>query len=701
MSTIETVHVVFKTHLDIGFTDLAAHVIERYEKEFIPKAIELAEQLEAEAGSEGFIWTTGSWLIYRYLNRASDAEREKMESAIAKGHIRWHGLPFTTHTELMDESLFRYALSISQKLDKRFGKQTIASKMTDVPGHTLAIVPIMQEAGIRYMHIGVNRASKRPAVPSVFRWQAPCGAEVIVNYADNYGETLEIEGLKDALVFAHTGDNCGPPSIEDIRAEFAKIAAAYPGAVVKASTLDAFAEQLLTVKDRLPIVREEIGDTWIHGTATDPLKLTKFRECIRLRNSWLQSGQLLEGSEEYEGFSEALILVAEHTWGLDLKKWLPDFNHYAKLDFQAAKQRDEVDPENIPDKYKYIGAFAMNETDSSSKSLFAVEDIQRSYSFMESSWEEQRAYIDQAVQSLSQDKRRIANLAMEGLVPRMPDRIGKLERNVHERFQAGGFEVAFAADGSLIHLSDARGKRWVTDAHPFGLYVYETFGPENYDRWFQEYMQNLLETHMWSDADYGKPGFEYANPKPRHQEFRGIVDELIFKPEADADRITLVMHMPHEATNVCGAPKWISVTYVFHNDGSTIEAELQWFGKDASRLPEASWFSCGLEVDNPNLWMLNKMGQLISPLNVVKDGNRNLHAVWSGVSYQGTDGSVYIDTKDAAIVSPGQRRLLQFSNTFAPLEQGMHFNLHNNKWGTNFPMWYGEDAKFRFQLRFE
>ena len=28
----------------------------------------------------------------------------------------------------------------------------------------------------------------------------------------------------------------------------------------------------------------------------------------------------------------------------------------------------------------------------------------------------------------------------------------------------------------------------------------------------------------------------------------------------------------------------------------------------------------------------------------------------------------------------------------------MHFNLVNNLWGTNFVMWYEDDARFRFSL---
>jgi hypothetical protein len=28
----------------------------------------------------------------------------------------------------------------------------------------------------------------------------------------------------------------------------------------------------------------------------------------------------------------------------------------------------------------------------------------------------------------------------------------------------------------------------------------------------------------------------------------------------------------------------------------------------------------------------------------------------------------------------------------------MHFLLHDNVWGTNFPLWYEDDARFRFSI---
>lgn len=58
------IHLVFKTHLDIGFTDHAANVRRQYHEQFIPQAIATGEHFFAEnPQAPAFIWTTGAWLI--------------------------------------------------------------------------------------------------------------------------------------------------------------------------------------------------------------------------------------------------------------------------------------------------------------------------------------------------------------------------------------------------------------------------------------------------------------------------------------------------------------------------------------------------------------------------------------------------------------------------------------------------------------
>ncbi|WP_231573829.1 DUF5054 domain-containing protein [Paenibacillus sp. FSL R5-0345] len=653
MNNTKKVHVVFKTHLDIGFTNMAAHVLRQYMEEYIPKAITLADTLEAEGGRAQFVWTTGSWLIRYYLDHAPASEKEAMEQAIRKGHIVWHGLPFTTHTELMDMELFRYGLSISQALDQHFGKQTIAAKMTDVPGHTLSMVPYMYKAGIQYMHLGVNPASMRPDVPKLFRWQAEDGSELIVNYAGSYGEPVEVEGIDDILLFAHTGDNCGPPSAEEIEEQFREIQERYPDAEIIASSLDAFARSLLKVREQLPVVCEEIGDTWIHGAGTDPLKLAKLRELQRLRSKWLSEGSLDEHSYAYKGMSDAMLLVVEHTWGLDVKKWLPDFRNYAKTDFNAARIKDLINVDEIPAKFNYIGAFAMDEFDKHSSGLFASEQSVRTYSMIERSWAEQRGYLDQAVACLDEDKQAEAKEAFGRLEPARRDLSADAKlAGVQEVYAVEGYKLSFGVNGALIHLSDANGKVWIDESHPFGVYTYETFGTEDYARYFRTYMQNLGLTHQWSDADFNKPGFEFVRPLPSHQLYEPFVTDM---KRINSNQFLLRLRMPTQAHEGYGAPKELEIMYDFEHEG-TVDVSLQWFGKDANCLPEASWFGCALNVDNPNLWMMEKMGLPVSPLRVVKDGNRNLHAIGRGVSYQGADGRAFIETKDAALAAPGQKK---------------------------------------------
>src|SRR5664279_292102 len=246
-------HLVFKTHLDIGFTDFAAHVVQTYFHKFIPQSVALAQR--TRASTERFRWTTGAWLIYTYLEQASAQERAAMEDAISAGDIVWHALPFTTHSELIDESLWRFGLSYAQTLDRRFGRQTIAAKLTDIPGHTRALIPLLAEAGIRFLHIGVNPASSVPDVPPVFVWRDDTSkTEIMVIYDQTYGGLTTIPGLDDGLALVLTGDNEGPPTEAAIAATYRRLEAQMPGAQVVASTLDDFARQLETVRDTLPVI---------------------------------------------------------------------------------------------------------------------------------------------------------------------------------------------------------------------------------------------------------------------------------------------------------------------------------------------------------------------------------------------------------------------------------------------------------------
>jgi hypothetical protein len=133
--SIRRVLAMFKCHFDAGFIDTQANVLRWYFNEYFPQAITFGEK-SRQPGAHRYVWTTGSWLLYEYLEQASAIDRKRMERAIAQGHIAWHAIPFTWQSEMMDQSM----IGLSHSLDRRFGRTTTGAKLTDVCGHTIGLI---------------------------------------------------------------------------------------------------------------------------------------------------------------------------------------------------------------------------------------------------------------------------------------------------------------------------------------------------------------------------------------------------------------------------------------------------------------------------------------------------------------------------------------------------------------------------------
>ena len=137
---VKTVYVIYKCHLDVGFTDTEHVVIRTYFDDYLPRAMDTTEKLRGSGGEERYVWTIAAWMLYEYLEQASAEKRARMEHAIAAEDIAWHAMPFTWNSEMLDRSLIASSLRISAALDQRFGKKTLTGKLTDVPCHTRGLV---------------------------------------------------------------------------------------------------------------------------------------------------------------------------------------------------------------------------------------------------------------------------------------------------------------------------------------------------------------------------------------------------------------------------------------------------------------------------------------------------------------------------------------------------------------------------------
>lgn len=125
----------------------------------------------------------------------------------------------------------------------------------------------------------------------------------------------------------------------------------------------------------------------------------------------------------------------------------------------------------------------------------------------------------------------------------------------------------------------------------------------------------------------------------------------------------------------------------------TLKIKFQWFQKTSTRLPEALWFTFkyGLDYSTHEYlspvpqdgwsWTLHKLGEPVSPLDVVRNGSSHIHGIMEGVSYWNNHLQWFnIRSDDAAVVVPGELTAFPTPLTKPDLSKGMNFLLYNNLW---------------------
>ncbi len=655
---VKRVLVMFKCHLDVGFVDTQAAIINKYFTVYFPQATRLAADLHA-AGADRYIWTTGSWLIYQYLEQASPTNRTQMEAALLRGDIAWHALPFTWQTELLDATAIAGCLGLSASLDRRFGKKTTGAKMTDVPGHSRGLIQPLSKAGVTLLDIGVNSASTPPDVPDAFLWKDPAsGASLIMLYHRlAYGGVIRIPRSDLAIAVEVRDDNSGPHTIDEVHQIYADLRQQFPNATIQAANLTDIANAVQPFRNNLPVLTQEIGDTWIHGVASDPIKLARTRELVRLRRSWIDTGKIQIADATDLAFLSKFALAVEHTWGTDTKTWL-DFDHYTPDDLAAVL----ADP-----KYRVVTG----------------------------SWQEKRADIDDAVATLPDDLRNEAHKHLASLVPAGPPDTSSLQSHSPDSpFATTHFTLALDPATGAINELKYKDRRWASPQHPLALFSYQTLSKEDFDRFLASYI--TVQTD-WAPKDFGKPNLEKFGAQSR-----------IWQPKltacwagelADSHRIVTRLQFEDLANSkVTAPPQECYLEFGFPKDDADIHVHCTWFNKRSNRMPEALWLSFNPLIHQPQNWMLTKVDQPVSPFDVVSAGNRHIHAV-TAVQYKDERGSFEIQNLDTALVSLGEMSPLYFSKSQPDLSLGIHFNLFNNAWGTNYIQWFGENTCSRFVLR--
>lgn len=202
----------------------------------------------------------------------------------------------------------------------------------------------------------------------------------------------------------------------------------------------------------------------------------------------------------------------------------------------------------------------------------------------------------------------------------------------------------------------------------------------------EAYNRDLDRTRVWAEGDFAKPGLDRVEGL-EDRAFCYALDQV----ERQEDTLRLWLKAEPRAAEEYGAPRQAVVSYTF---GNRVDIRLEWFQKDASRIPEGIFFGMGLEGLQREQLRITKLGLPVAPYCVREGGNRKLHA-----ACRVQCGGIQLESLHAPLLSVGGRHLYDENEEYGALEDGLYYLLFNNRWNTNFRLWYEENASFEFQLK--
>jgi hypothetical protein len=718
---LEKVHLLFMSHLDVGFTGLINDVHNSYLDSHYPRALYLAAAMRANATSQDrFSYTTHPWLLSLYFScpenftlsnvtlRCPNATQiEEMRSAVTNGDIQFHAAPFNVEWEGVAYPEFALTyFALAKNLSSELGVPAPRTASTrDVPGVTRGLLPILASAGVTRFSEGCNPSTQPPAMPSPSIWRDEAsGAQVLyVQHSWGYGGNelrnpfaLEkrfklgkglgdascaiVPGWTEALCFNFRGEGAGPPdNVQEVIDTFAAFRAEFPGASVVSSSFDAYFDALEEVADSLlPVVTSEAGDSWINGYAGDPSKMSLYRVIANAYAECVRNGQCDLSDPRLAAFARFALKSPEHTWGLGPVNEEGEYI-WAHEDLEAA-----LDPSSgMPDFIAHQNSYIEQRNVTSVYAIAALGDHPLATTIA--------ARIIEATPTwpLPDTDYDLISMSM-------------WEQTFSVALPGGGV-VKLAFDGSaggIAFLTVNGSSNLAVPQRPLAALVYREFNGSD-----------------WAEAStcplaYQRYGDDAAGA--RSATTRASMDTLYAQQGSGPRSFLIHASFPERLVFLVGAPQdaWVNVTVT--NFGEIL-VDVQLFNKTSTRFGEAillEWlFSPSALTPSDGLWRLDKLGSWIDPLDGVAGGSTQQHGVGRGVAFysptQGLDGGgVFLDTMDAPIVCPAtgiNQTYVSIPLSPAPLEgpvSGWASLLFTNAWAMNFPLWSLDTSyRFRYKLR--
>lgn len=727
-SKLTDIVVVFKMHVDIGYTDWAEGVLQKYCDNMLDETLASIDETSSLPESEQFVWTIPGWPLKYMLENCSEEKKLKLEKAIKEGRIVPHALPATFETEASDlENLVR-GLTYTSGINASFNlPEARDAKLTDVPSHSHVLPTLLTNAGIDFLHLGCNPGSTAPDVPVLFWWQGPDGSKLLTFYwAEYYGSGIlppENWPHKTWLAMIHTHENSGAPTPGEVADLLLSAKKAMPNVNVKIGRLSDFYDLLMKENPELPVIKGDMPDTWIHGYMSMPreTRLSKYlqRETYNteaLNSQLIEWGMSDHSIETYISDAvENMILFDEHTFGAAMShggqhKWTyndefkinKSLGNYSFIEgtwtekgnrirnaekiviplmkHQLAKLASSVNLEG-----KRIVVYNPLPWSRSGRVNFFAGVYQKKFKIFglkdASNGEVIPVYEDYNLISFDADS--VPSMGYKTYIPLLEpvshESSLKIDENDH-LLENEFFRLKIDKQkGTLTSVFDKGNNKELVDQESdegLGAYFLERPGQRKIDAY---------------NRDYVKPGSEgWANdemirshiPNQETVVFKGTCQKIEYLNMGNAVRATVFGKLDDNESQS------YLVSYTLYEKQAYVEIVWGVDGKKPVALPEAGWLSFPFNLNTPE-YRLYRTGGIVNPqTELVENTNADfcfLNTSMTMFDQLGSGVALNCPTSPGiSIDSPG---LFQFSKKKQLTTGRVFVNLYNTQWGTNFTEW--------------
>jgi hypothetical protein len=341
------VYLLSYSHNDIGYTDLQP-AIEKKQWGNLDEALKIIQQTRSYPPDARYKWNLEvMWPLEGYLQQASDEKRQEVIRAIRDGSIGLNALYANPLTGLANAAEMSHFTDYARRFSEQYRIPIATALVSDVPGFTWGIVPVLARSGVRYFASAPNSGDRIGYVlkqwgDKPFYWMSQSGEEKVLMWVAGASYSSFHEGdltrlgdekvlklmrkLDDSgypyeilqLPYTIGGDNGPPdPNLSDFVKEWNERYAS-PRLII-ATHVQMFTEFERRYGLRLPTLQGDFTPYWEDGAASTAAETALNRRAVdRLIQGealWAMRAPASYPEREYQAAWRNVVLWDEHTWG--------------------------------------------------------------------------------------------------------------------------------------------------------------------------------------------------------------------------------------------------------------------------------------------------------------------------------------------------------------------------------------------------